>query len=829
MAKKVIVIGGVAGGASTAARLRRLDEEAHIILLERGEYISYANCGLPYHIGGAIEERDNLFVMTPAKFKAWLNVDVRTLNEALSINRADQEVEIINHSNGEKYRESYDFLVLSPGAEPLRPPLPGIDSAGIFSLRTVPDTDRIYQYINEKEPQKAVVVGAGYIGMEMAENLKHRGIDVTVVELAPQVLPPIDPDMAALVQQYLRALGMKLRLGNGVREFHPQDNGGLKVELSDGEMLETDLVILSIGVKPETRLAAEAGLTINRGIIVNDRMQTSDPLIYALGDAVEVKHLVTGKPAVIPLAGPANKQGRIVANNIAGREDFYQGTQGTSVLKIFEMTVATTGANERLLNAENIEYHTVTIHPNAHAGYYPGATPLSLKLLFSPGGKILGAQAAGYSGVEKRIDVLAAALRDGQTVQDLQELELAYAPPYSSAKDPVNMIGYVATNTLIGDYMPIRAEELLEEKTENIQIVDVRETEEHDLGRIAGSIHIPLGELRERLDQLDPGQEIITYCSVGLRSYLASKILTNRGFKKVRNLNGGYRTYQALKNEQENKVEETLTPDSVKRTAESETHPCATIKLDLCGLQCPGPVMKVYQKMEELPEGSILEICATDPGFATDIAAWCRRTGNQLLDRGHDGRGFTAVIRKGILDDPGSKTGTAPAVRDAAVTQPASTENDKTIVVFSSDLDRALAALVIATGAASLGRRVTLFFTFWGLNILRKPEGVKVNKPFMDGMFGKMMPRGSKKLGLSRMNMAGLGSKMIRRVMAGKNIDSLETLLEQARDLGVNLVACQMSMDVMGIKQEELLEGVEIGGVASYLDAAESSDVNLFI
>ncbi len=823
MPKKVIIIGGVAGGASTAARLRRLSEETEIILLERGEYISYANCGLPYHIGGAIEERDSLFVMTPEKFRAWMNVDVRTKNEAIRIDREKKEVEIFNRESGEKYLEHYDYLVLSPGAEPLRPPLPGIDSEGIFSLRTVPDTDRIYRFISETNPQKAVVVGAGYIGMEMAENLHHRGLDVTVVELAPQVLPPIDADMAALVQQYLRALGMKLRLGNGVKQFHPLEKGGLKVELAEGEMLEADLVILSIGVKPETKLAAEAGLQINRGIVVNDQMQTNDPYIYALGDAVEVKHLVTGKPAVIPLAGPANKQGRIVANNISGRDDYYKGTQGTSVLKIFEMTVATTGANERLLQAEGIDYRSITVHPNAHAGYYPGATPLSLKLLFSPAGRILGAQAVGYSGVEKRIDVLASALRGGLTVQNLQELELAYAPPYSSAKDPVNMAGFVASNVLSGDYEIIRAEELVAGTAENIQILDVREVEEYELGRIPGSINIPLGQLRGQLDRLDRSKEVVTYCSVGLRSYLASRILKNNGYPKVRNLNGGYRSYQAIRNELENKVEEALTPDSVKQTASRENalEACATIKLDLCGLQCPGPIMKIYQKMGEMPDGAILEVCATDPGFAADIQSWCLRTGNTLLEKGHDGKGFTATIKKGNGDE-------VKAIEKNSLT-PASLENDKTIVVFSSDLDRALAALIIANGAASMGRKVTLFFTFWGLNILRKNENVKVRKPFMDGMFGKMMPRGSTKLGLSRMNMAGMGPKMIRMVMKNKNVDSLEVLLQEALKSGVRLVACQMSMDIMGITAAELIDGVELAGVASYLDAAESSDVNLFI
>ena len=829
--KKVVIVGGVAGGASTAARLRRLSEEAEIVLLERGEYISYANCGLPYYIGGEIEERDNLFVMTPEKFKAWLNVDVRPQHEAVAVDREKKEVEVLNRATGQRYRESYDNLVLSPGAEPLKPPLPGIDSSGIFSLRSVNDTDRIYSFIEEKEPRKAVVVGAGYIGMEMAENLRKRRIEVTVVELAPQVLPPVDSDMAALVQQYIRALGLKLRLGDGVKEFHLRETGGLDVELESGERLETDLVILSIGVKPEVKLAREAGLEVGRGIVVNEFMQTGDPAIYALGDAVEVKNLVTGKPAVIPLAGPANKQGRIVANNIAGRAEEYKGTQGTSVLKVFDMIVATTGVNERILDSEKIAYRKIIVHPNDHASYYPGASPLSLKLLFSPEGRILGAQAVGFNGVEKRIDVIATALRSGATVYDLQELELAYAPPFSSAKDPVNMAGFVASNLLLEDYRTIEAATLLQTKDEDVQILDVREREENELGQIPGTVNIPLGELRERLEELDSSKKVITYCSVGLRSYLALRILTLQGFEDVRNLNGGYRTYQALRSEIENEGENDMDDKSETSGRAEGTIPAAaaaaagTIKLDLCGLQCPGPIMQVFKKMKDLPHGAVLEVCATDPGFSSDIASWCQRTGNTLLNKGHDGRGFTALIRKGnsLVDDNNFRQEAAAAVKEPAF------ENDKTIVVFSGDLDRAIAVLILANGAAAMGCRVTLFFTFWGLNILRRSEPVKVKKTFMDRMFGRMMPRGSKKLGLSRMNMAGMGPKMIRMVMENKNVDSLEVLLQQALESGVRLVACQMSMEIMGIKKEELLDGVELAGVASYLDAAESSDVNLFV
>jgi NADPH-dependent 2,4-dienoyl-CoA reductase/sulfur reductase-like enzyme/peroxiredoxin family protein/TusA-related sulfurtransferase/rhodanese-related sulfurtransferase len=824
MPKKILIVGGVAGGASTAARLRRLSEEDEIILLERGEYISYANCGLPYYIGGTIEARDNLFVMTPEKFRDWLNVDVRIKTEALAIDRENKELEIINHLTGEKYRESYDYLVLSPGAEPLRPPLPGIDSEGIFSLRTVNDTDRIYSYMQNKCPKHAVVVGAGYIGLEMAENLHQRGMNVTIVELAPQVLPPIDADMAAMVQHYIGLLGIQLRLGNGVKQFHQSAGDSLQVELSDGELLAADIVILSIGVKPEIKLAADAGLDVGRGIIVNNRMQTNDPSIYALGDAVEVNNLVTSKPAVIPLAGPANKQGRIVANNIAGKTETYKGTQGTSVLKIFDMTIATTGSNERVLKDAGFSFKSIIINPNNHASYYPGAKPLSLKLLFTQDGFILGAQAVGYDGVEKRIDVLATALRLGATVYDLQELELAYAPPFSSAKDPVNMAGFVASNLLSGDYKTIEAAEMITTPSSDQQILDVREYEESELGKIPGSISIPLSELRSRIGELDRKKEILTFCSVGLRSYLALRILKLSGFERVRNLNGGYRMYSALKNEENRRRDKAVMINKEHNASATViVDPGNKIKLDLCGLQCPGPIMQVFRKINEMPDGAVLEVCATDPGFSSDITSWCQRTGNTLLDKGHDGKGFTALIRKG------NGVATENQVTRAVTNLPAAVENDKTIVVFSGDLDRALAALIIANGAASMGRKVTLFFTFWGLNILRKSENIKVKKPFMDRMFSKMMPRGSKKLSLSRMNMAGMGPKMIRMVMKNKNVDSLEVLLQEALDSGVRLVACQMSMDIMGITSAELLERVELAGVASYLDAAENSDVNLFI
>ena len=548
MIKKVVIIGGVAGGASTAARLRRLNEEMEIVLLEKGEHMSYANCGLPYYIGEVIKERDKLFVITPQKFQARFNVDVRVYCEAIAIDRQGQQVEVINHLTGEKYQESYDCLILSPGAEPIRPPLPGIDNPAIFTLRNVPDTDKIFNYIRDKSPTTAIVVGGGFVGLEMCENLQARGMSVTLVEMAPQVLPFLDREMAALVQRYLREREINLYFGDGVARFKESGAGGVAVTLQSGSEIQADMVILSIGVIPEVRLAREAGLEVGKGIRVNEYLQTSDPRIYALGDAVEVVDFVTGSPAVIPLAGPANKQGRIVANNIIGRQETYRGTQGTAVLKVFDLVAAGTGASERTLKQAGIEYKHCIVQPGSHAGYYPDSKSIFLKLFFSPEGKIYGAQAVGYSGVEKRIDVIAAALRSGKNVYDLQALELAYAPPFSSAKDPVNMAGYVAGNILQGDVQPINCDEI-SAPNEGIKVLDVREPSEYELGHIPGAVNIPLGQLRGRINELLPEQEIVVNCAVGLRSYIAVRILMQRGFTRVRNLNGGYNIYQVFEKE----------------------------------------------------------------------------------------------------------------------------------------------------------------------------------------------------------------------------------------------------------------------------------------
>lgn len=546
-AKKVVIVGGVAGGASAAARLRRLDEDMEIILFERGEHISYANCGLPYYIGGVIKDKEDLLVQTPEGMRQRFNIDIRVNSEVLDIDVEKKQVKVRDRVTGESYFESYHKLILSPGAEPVRPPIPGIDGENIFTLRNVRNTFDIEDYIVNNDCKNAVVVGGGFIGLEMAENLCHRGLKVTIVEMADQVMAPLDYEMAAIIHKYLKTKDIELVLRDGVKAFVKEEERTL-VELQSGKKLETDLVILAIGVRPETTLAKKAGLELGEtgGIKVNKHLQTSNPHIYAVGDAVEIVDFINGSPALIPLAGPANKQGRIAANHICGIEDTYKATQGTSIVKVFDLTAAVTGNNEKTLKKFNIPYVCVHIHSPSHASYYPGATEMVVKLLFSPeDGQLLGAQIVGYKGVDKRIDVLATAIRGKMTVYDLQELELAYAPPYSSAKDPVNMAGYVASNTLMGHHPIIQWYELQGLDKESTLILDTRTREEYRMGAIPGSVNIPLDELRQNLDKIEDykDKDVIVYCRSGQRSYMATRILMQNGFSKVGNLSGGYLTW----------------------------------------------------------------------------------------------------------------------------------------------------------------------------------------------------------------------------------------------------------------------------------------------
>ena len=811
-----LIIGGVAGGATVAARLRRMDEKANIILFERGKYVSYANCGLPYYIGDTINNREKLFVQTAKGFTDRFRIDIRTEQEVTAIRPDKKEVEIKNLSTGETYTETYDKLVLSPGAEPLRPGIEGIGSKKIFTLRNVPDTDTIKNYVNTENPKRAIVVGGGFIGLEMAENLHDLGIQVDVVEMANQVMAPLDFSMAAIVHRQLTDKGVGLHLEDGVSRFEEKD-GGVTVHLRSGKQIATDMVLLSIGVRPETKLAKDAGLAIGErgGIAVNDYMQTSDADIYALGDAVEVRHLVTGQPALITLAGPANKLGRIVADNIVfGNKKKYPGSIGTSIAKVFDLTVAAAGANAKLLQRNNIPYISSYTHGASHAGYYPGAVPLSIKILFAPeNGKLLGAQIVGFNGVDKRIEMLAQVIQRGGTVHDLAELEHAYAPPYSSAKDPVNMAGFVAENILNKKSRIIQWRELTELPADTIRI-DVRTHDEYKLGTIPGFINIPVDELREHLDELPKEKPIVVTCAVGLRGYLAYRILVQNGFKHVRNLSGGYKTWSVatapIKEIVSHKPE---IPESTSYgNSDSQIN---LLKVDACGLMCPGPVMQLKKNYKALKIGEQLQITATDQAFGKDVTSWCKMTGAELVALENKNGVVAATIRKQ------EKTASCEISRNNA--------DNKTLIVFSDDLDKALASFVIANGAASTGKKVTMFFTFWGLNVIKKQHKPTVTKDIFGKMFGWMLPTHSGKLKLSKMNMGGAGSWMMRLIMKRKRIDSLESLIQQAIDNGVEMIACTMSMDVMGVQKEELMDNVTLGGVASYLERAEEANVNLFI
>jgi NADPH-dependent 2,4-dienoyl-CoA reductase/sulfur reductase-like enzyme/rhodanese-related sulfurtransferase len=541
---KILIVGGVAGGASAAARVRRLSENAKIILFERGEHISFANCGLPYHIGGVIRERQKLLVQTPEAMKKRFAIDVRVHSEVVHIDRKSKQITVRNLKENQDYTENYDYLVLSPGAEPVRPPIPGINSPNVFTLRNMADMDAIIKVIETQKPKNAVVVGGGYIGLEMAENLIHRGAEVTIAELEKQVMAPADPEMTAPLHQELKLHGVDLRLGTSVTAI-AQNGANLAVQLSTGDSVDCGLVIMSVGVRPESKLAKDAGLEIGQrgGIVVNASMQTSDPTIYAVGDAVEVEDFVGGFKTLIPLAGPANRQGRIAASHIFGQKLTYKKTQGTAVCQVFNQTIAMTGLNEKTLKRQNLAYEKIYVHTADHASYYPGAMPINLKLLFDPQtGKILGAQAVGAAGIDKRIDVLAVAIRARLTVYDLEDLELCYAPPYGSAKDAVNYAGFVAANVLRGDVAVCHTADMVNPK-DNQVLLDVRTPPEVQAGTIPGAVSIPLDELRGRLTELSKVKELLVFCQAGLRGYLACRILTQHGFK-CRNLTGGYKTYQ---------------------------------------------------------------------------------------------------------------------------------------------------------------------------------------------------------------------------------------------------------------------------------------------
>ncbi len=682
-------------------------------MFEKGPYISFANCGLPYYIGGTIEERARLLVQTPKGMEERFNIDVRTKSEVIAVDSTKRTVHVRSAERG-LYEESYDDLILSPGARPLVPDLPGKENPLIYTVRNIPDIDRIKEQISSHNNQSSIVIGGGFIGVEMAENLKQAGLDVTLIEGNDQLLTPFDPELAAALAQEMEQNGVKLIFSQRVQGFLTLDQG-IGVELWDGSVLSADLVILAIGVTPDTSFLQNSGVALgSRGhILVNERMESSVSHIYAVGDAIEVKDYIHGTQTAIPLAGPANKQGRIVADQIAGLSTTYKGTQGTSIIKVFGLTGASTGSNEKTLKRMQKDYRSVIVHPASHASYYPGSSAVTLKLLFAPDGKILGAQAVGYEGVDKRIDDIAVAIHFGGNVRDLTELELSYAPPYSSAKDPVNMVGYAAENMIEGRVDSFTYDRLSERNPAESILLDVRSDLEHRNASIPGSLSIPVDELRQRLDELDASKEIWVYCQVGLRGYTATQILRQHGYK-VKNLSGGYKTYHQVQfkpatvlsgsgdgdhgsnnnngtnGNEMNKVQETqgriLMDDETKQGSSVNSSDELRIdnELNVCGLSCPGPLIEVKQKMDQLADGQTLRVKASDPGFYEDVKAWATMSGSDVLKLERD--------KGGVIEAVLAKNNT-PVTSHSQQLDKAST-----MVVFSGELDKAIASFIIANG-----------------------------------------------------------------------------------------------------------------------------------
>lgn len=796
---QIVIVGGGAAGASCAARLRRLMEDAKIIILEKTTEISIANCGLPYYCSDVISDREKIMVSNPSKFNGMFNIEVRLNSELTSINRQLKTVKVNND-----YELSYDKLVLATGAMPLIPSINGIDNKKIFTVRTLQDADKIKDFVKNNSVKNAVVVGGGFIGIEMAENFAHLGLNTSLIELSDQLLAPVDKDIVAFAHNIMRDNSINLYLNKGVQEFEDEN-----IILSTGETVPYDIAIMAIGVKPDIEVAKNSGLgTGKRALLVNEHMQTNDENIYAAGDCVEVKDFVDNSQTLIPLAGPANRQGRIIADNISGILSTYKNTQGTSVVKIFDLTVASVGNNEKVLKSKGINYKKSIIQGSSHASYYPESFPIFIKLLFNEEGKILGAQAVGKELVDKRIDVIATVMRLKGKVQDLIDSELAYAPPYSSAKDPVNLLGMAADNILKGLMNPVFYEDL--KLIEDLYLIDVRSDVEYQFKTIDKAINIPLDRLRENLDKVPKDKNVVLFCNKGFQSYVALRVLVQKGYTNVSGLAGGFSYYkEQLKNER-GIVSKNEVKDIMRNTNTSSD----IIKIDACGLQCPGPIMKLSQELKNAQEGKQIEISTYDSGFSSDVESWCKTTGNTLLGITTENKVIKALIQKGKLE---------------VVSAAGKIQNGQTMVVFSGDFDKVMASFIIANGAAASGKSVTMFFTFWGLNVLKKCNYTAKNKSFIGKLFGLMLPKCSDRLPLSKMNMAGMGTWMMKKVMKSKNVFSIYELIETAKENGIKFIACAMSMDVMGINEDELIDGVEIGGVAKYIAETNNANANLFI
>ncbi len=833
--KKIVIVGGMAGGASLAARLRRLNEEDEIILFEKGEYVSLDHCGLPYYMGDIVSDRQKLQVHTKKSLENRFNLDVRNFSEVKAIYPNAKLIEVKDYQTGEIYQESYDKLILSPGSRGKKANIKGLTEAdNVYTLKNMVDGDRIKEMLVKLRPRNAIVIGGGYAGLKIVENLQQLGLNVTLVEKENQVLKALDFELAQMVHQELNANCVNLILADPVDHFREK---GHEIVLKSGMVLKADCVILEIGNKPANELAKSGNFKLGlKGHIkssINFEVLDAEsgevnPDVFAIGDAAEQIDFLTKKPLSFYSAGLTIHHGRILADYINGMTIKNKGTQASAVVKIFNRVIATTGYNKALLDKNKVAHQIVHAYRSNHAAYYPGSATITLKAFYDPESlKILGVQAVGQGGTEKRIDVIATAMHFGATIEDLIDLELTYAPPFSSPKDPVNILGYIGQNINQKAYKTLQWDQIDSKIKAGFYALDVRTEVESQAGTIKGSVNIELSSLRGRIDEIkiEKDQPICVFCQVGHRAYLATRILKANGFTNVYNLSGGYTSY---KNAHYIIDEPNFTPgqcrihgldQEVNIDKGGDQHGVIEKIIHAQGLQCPGPLMAVYEGIQDIDKGQLLKVIATDYGFVSDIKNWCETNNHSLVAQETNGLEYISIIRKGEAQ----KTG------DQAQTTLALNQKNATLVVFSGEMDKVLAALIIAQGAVAQGKNVTLFFTFWGLNALRKNDVKVRNKTFIEKMFGAMMPKGPERLPLSNMNMLGMGPLMIKGIMKKKQVDDLDTMIKKSQKAGVRFIACTMSMDLMGIKKEELIEGIDYAGVGTYISSNENVGTTLFV
>lgn len=819
--KKYIVIGGGTGGASVAARLRHLDDHAQITIVERGNEVSLASCGLPYYVGGVIQEEQRLIITPFEQFKEWMNIDVMLKTQAVGIDGDKKQVRLRNiETSGEQTLE-YDALVVSVGKAKTLPKIEGLAHDGVFTLHSLSDAVKIQEYITNAQPKKAAVIGNGFLALEIAENLHTQGMSVEIITAQERVLPDLDTEMNAIVCQQLAANNVIVQTKQKITEIqHTDDSSPLLLYGQANRTASADVTVVLCEHTADTAAFAQSGLRCSSDgrVIVGSDLRTNIADVYALGDAAVLEGSAEKTGFRGSTASAAVKQARVAADSIVrgtGRQ--WKEPLGTRIVSVFGITAAVTGDSEEAAKNKGKETAALLTYGSNHIGYYPESLPLVIKTVFHPTtGKLYGAQVVGFDGVDKRIDVLSEALRRESSVRDLADFEHAYAPPVSNILDPVNVAGIAAENVLDGLVTPIPCTAIAKAVEEGAFLIDVRTPEEFEIGSIPDAVNIPLDTIRARIDDIPRDKPVIIFCVVGVRGYLAARILTENGVNTVYNVSGGYKTWKAVHEMHRQQIQnkEATTAMSTKTNESAAEFSGKIITVDACGLQCPGPIMRLKQEIDSAPDGARVVLKASDPGFARDAQAWANMTGNQLISLDQTGAITEAVIQKGGGQKPLNTGGSL----DGA-----------TVIVFSDDLDKVLASFVLANGAAAAGKNPTMFFTFWGLSVLKRKRKPPVRKDFMGRMFSMMLPGNVDKLALSKMNFGGAGAKMMKGRMTAKQVDQLETMMAQARQAGIRFVACQMSMDIMGVSKEELIDGVEIGGVATYMEAAANSNINLFI